>query len=585
MMPHLHPTPNRNGNTTPFSKLLTITESAFVEAGSNLETSMSRFHSLRSAFGALESTLGADADAALKSMVAEVAEFSETLRKDFDQIGITSGTLRAVMSRVRSEVRSLNTVVQLFANIWINARIQGNSLMRPRPQIMSFIETLGGLSAEADTILREVNEAMAAVMDCVARIEAAQFALSEELSQATFPAIDRFTDVARAISNEQAGLHDASQMIADRMRLVSADIGTLITSLQIGDTLRQRLEQVHAALTLAGTTPAEQAISLQLAAVLGEGALSDSMPPVDTALDAVEAIAKAAEDIRQTAARSAFGTGTLQRAEEATGSIESFEKSITAARQHFAAMQSAAQMARRQIDFILGHDPALQRIAQHLRMAGINAVIACARLGEEGRALRELAQWLRGGTDESDSIMRRLQAALGESHAAVYSVSEDIVTRCEADLSRFLGSALRLGTAIGQTKQSLSRTSAQLDDAARDIHLRLATAGTALRHVRDRMQDSRATPSVLFLLATSFGSPDLSAPDVQTYLAAIRRKYTMASERSLHDDLIQRQSGPRPAEGAEREEEAPTPRKAPPAAAEVPPVAPAVEDDLADILF
>jgi methyl-accepting chemotaxis protein len=572
------------GGMNPFSQLLTITESAFVEAGSNLEISMSRFQSLRSAFAALESALGADADAALKSMVAELSEFSEDLRKGFEQVGTTSGALRVVMSRVRSEVRSLNTVVQMFANIWINARIQGNSLMRPRPQIISFIETLGGLSAEADTILREVNEAMIAVMACVTRIEAAQFALSKELSNATFPAIDRFTDVARAISEEQAGLHEASQMIADRMRLTSSDIATLITSLQIGDTLRQRLEQVHGALAIAGPSPVEQSLSLRLAAVLGEGALSDSTPPVDTALDAVEAIAKAAEDIRHTAACSAFGTGTLRRAAVATGSMESFEQSIAAAREHFSAMQSAAQLACRQIDIILGHDPALQRVAQHLRMAGINAVIACARLGEEGRALRELAQLLRGGTDESDGIMKRLQEALGQSHAEVYSVSEDIVTRCEADLSRFLGSASRLGAAIGQTNDSLSQTSRQLDDAARDIQHRLATAGAALRSVRDRMQDSRATPAILSFLAAGFGDPDMAAPGIQDYLTAIRRKYTMASERNLHDDLIARLSGPLDAEVANRADEAEM-KPEPPLMEEVRAVAPLAEDDLADILF
>jgi methyl-accepting chemotaxis protein len=575
---------NLDGGARPFSQLLTITESAFVEAGSNLETSMSQFHSLRSAFAALETTLGADADDALKSMVLEVADFSETLRKGFDQIGTTSGTLRVVMSGVRSEVRSLNTVVQLFANIWINARIQGNSLMRPRAQIMSFIETLGSLSTEADTILREVNEAMAAVMDCVARIEAAQFALSAELSQATYPAIDRFTDVARAISDEQAGLREASLMIADRMRLVSSDIATLITSLQIGDTLRQRLEQVHAALALAGPSPAEQAVSLRLAAVLGEGALSDSTPPVDTALGSVEAIAIAAEDIRRTADRSAFGTGTLRRAEVAAGSTKNFEQSIATARQHFSTMQSAALMARQQIDIILGHDPALQRIAQHLRMAGINAVIACARLGEDGRALRELAQWLRAGTDESDSIMQRLQAALAQSHAAVYSVSEDIVARCDSDLSRFLASASGLGEAIGQTNQSLSQTSAQLDHAARDIQVCLATAGAALRSLRDRMQDSAATPSVLSFLATGFGDPDPADPALQDYLSAMRRKYTMASERSLHDGLVNRLTGPLAPEGEDRAGEAATTRETPPTA-RAPAVAPAAEDDLADILF
>jgi len=567
---------------SPFSDLLSITESAFVDAGNNLEASMGQFQSLRAAFRALEAALGADADAALKSMVAEVSDRSGRLRTGFDQISTTSGSLRDVMSEIRSEVRSLNTVVHLFANIWINARIQGNSLMRPRPQIISFIERLGGLSAEADGILREVNEAMSAAMEAVAEIEAAHLALSDELTQTAFPAIENFTTVARAISEEQESLRDASLMIADRMRIVSSDIATLITSLQIGDTLRQRLEQVHAALSLAGPTPTEQALSLQLASVLGEGALSAAMPPIDTALGALDTVAQAGQDIGRTAGCSAFGTGTLRRAEVATGSIIRFEQSIAVTRGHFAAMQAAALKACQQIDVIHGHDPALQRIAQHLRMAGINAVIACARLGEEGRALRELAQWLRAGTDESDSIMRRLQSALGRSHAAVYSVSEDLVARSEADLATFLASASSLGGSIGETNVVLLRTSAQLDEAARDLAIRLATAGTAMRTVRARMQEGHATPSVLRFLATRFPDPDPATPEAQDYLSALRRKYTMAAERSLHDNLIDHLSGDggtaMPVEGAKDIAMTAVASKMQTAPTEG-------EDDLADILF
>lgn len=572
------------GALGPFSELLAITETAFVDAGLNLEASMTQFQSLRSAFSALELALGPEAESTLKAMVEDVTTCSDRLRTGFDQIGTTSVHFRQVMAQVRSEVRNLNTVVQLFANIWLNTRIQGNGLMRPRPQIMSFIERLGSLSGEAGSILREVNDEMAAAMDAMTMIEAAQAALSDELSQTTYPAIESFTSVARAISDEQAGLHDASVMISDRMKTVSSDIATLITSLQIGDTLRQRLEQVHTALALASPTPAAEGLSLRLASGLGEGALASAIPPIDVAIHALDAVAKAGQDIGRTAGSSGFGMGMLHRAQVVTGSVVSFEHSIVTTRHHFAQMEAAAQKACQQIDLIRGHYPALQRIAQQLRLAGINAVIACARLGEEGRALRELAQWLRAGTDESDSTMQRLHTALDQSHASVYSISEETVAACEADLAAFLTTASQLASTIGGANDSLMRTTAQMDDAAKDVRDRLAIAGTAMQRVRAKIDSSRATPSLLLLSAAQHPDPDLTLPEVQEYLSALRRKYTMASERSLHDDLVQRLSGPSDPTSVPRSAERDTVSAAP-FVATTPTGGTGAEDDLEDILF
>lgn len=522
----------------PFSGLLDITEGAFVQAGNSLEDSLTQLQSLRTAFSALELTLGAEASLALKGQVADVTRRSADLRSGFDQFGATTRSLREIMAQIRSEVRSLNTVVSLFANISINARIQGNSLMPPRPQINSFIARLGSLSAEADDILRAVNEAMAAALDAVLEIEAAQSALSDELQQNTLPEIESFTSIARGISDDQAALHDASVQIASKMQAVSSDVGTLVMSLQIGDTLRQRLEQVHASLALATHGPNEKALSLHMAPVLAEGAIADAMPYIDDAMAALQAVADRGAEINRAATSSAFGTGALRRARSGQDAVERLEASLHTNRALFAAMQVSAQTARDQIESILGYNPALQRIAQHLRMAGINAVIACARLGEEGRALRELAQWLRAMTDESDSTMERLQIVLARSRDAIFSVSQDLIVRSDENLTEFVAASTRLGGAIGHTNAVLADTSGRFDAVAADLATRLASANGALRLVRSRMIDAGPTIAVLRLLASVHPKPGVESADAQDYLSTLRRCYTMASERTLHDRLV-----------------------------------------------
>lgn len=559
------------GAPRPFASLLDIAESAFVQAGSNLEDSVQGLQSLRKAFASLETALGPEADADLRSQVADVSDRSTNLRAGIARFGDTTRTLRDTMAEIRSEVRALNTVVSLFANISINARIQGNSLMPPRPQINSFIARLAGLSAEADTILADVNDAMSAALDSVLEIESAQSALSDELRQTTLPAIESFTAVARKISEEQAPLRDASVQIAAKMQAVSSEVATLITSLQMGDTLRQRLEQAHAALELAGDAPNENALAMRVSPALVEGAINDIMPYIDDALASLQALAERGQDISRSATSSAFGSGESRRLNSGSLAIEAFEQSLRASRAHFLAMQNGARKARAQIEIITGHDGSLQRIAQHLRMAGINAVIACARLGEEGRALRELAQWLRAMTDESDSTMLRLQRALAQSRQTIETVSQDMIARAEADLTAFMQAASDLAGSIGRTNAVLQTTSGQFDLVARDLASRLAYAMQAMHLVRTKAIESQTSIKTMLLLAGLFPPPQIQSEPAQAYLAALRRKYTMASERTLHDRLIAALSGGSDADPV------PEPVGAPKAASDV--------DDLDDILF
>lgn len=550
----------------PFDVLLSTTEDAFVSAGNSLEDSVARIHALRGAFETLENALGAEANARLHDRVEAVAGHGERLRQDFERINGASGNLRLMMAGVMTEVRTLNVIVKLIANVSINARIQGNCLLRPRPQIASFVETLASLSAEAETVLSHANEAMSAAFAALGTIEAAQADLSNDLRRTTLPAIDSFTRIARRISGEQGRLHEASQMIDDQMRLVAADVSALITALQIGDTLRQRLEQVHAALRLTGPMPSHKALSFGLAARLADGAFGDCRAPIDEALGALEALSLRGAGI---IASAGFTSAATAQDQSAAGdrAFDTFQRGLDATRLHFGAMQTGSGRVRAQIQIILEQESALQRIAQHLRMAGINAVIACAKLGEDGRSLRELAQWLRSVTDDCDATMIRLTQALGAAHDEVNRLGDELIGRVDRDLGAFLALAQDLGGEIGGLQRTLGDTSRQLESAASGLSQGLGTAGAALDGVRQHMTESAPAVALLHALAASLPAPDLTDASAIDYLTAIRARYTMAPERQLHDALVAELGGL-------------------PGRSDIPPPAEiTTQDDLEDILF
>ena len=149
----------------PFNDLLGITEDAFVVAGNSLEDSTADIRALRTAFSELETTIGSDADAALKRHISEISDQGSAMQTGFYEIATGTIEMRRIVAGVRREVRCLGTIVRLIGNISINARIQGNSLQKPKPQIRSFVDRLGQLSAEAEAILSDVNGAMAAALE------------------------------------------------------------------------------------------------------------------------------------------------------------------------------------------------------------------------------------------------------------------------------------------------------------------------------------------------------------------------------------------------------------------------------------
>jgi hypothetical protein len=123
-------------------------------------------------------------------------------------------------------------------------------------------------------------------------------------------------------------------------------------------------------------------------------------------------------------------------------------KSLTVNDRHFEALKLKAGTVRERLAAILQHESSLRRIAHEIRLSGVNAVIICAKLGEDGRALRELAHWLRELTDESDEIIPRLQTVLGECRDTLHTLTEEQVAGLETLLARFSQDAERLDRMI-----------------------------------------------------------------------------------------------------------------------------------------
>ncbi|MBU9697510.1 hypothetical protein GU927_006580 [Rhodobacteraceae bacterium HSP-20] len=553
------------------SGVLRLAEDCFVQAGDGLSRAVEILRGTEALFARLDVTLGEETSRQLGSLIAETFGNVGVIRADFDTFLSQSEGLRAAVRSVRVEVSELDRVVRTISNVSINARIQGNGLVPPRPQVNSFIERLAAMASEAEGILQEVKDAMVGIGHDTAAMDLALQELRQELLVQVLPTLSRFAGIAQKVQDGRAEMTRMSADLSERMRDVFAEVSRLIMALQAGDSTRQRLERVREVVDAAGSTgdAALEAVLVDLARGLADAARTDAEDEVGISVAALEMVRRNAEQAMNAARVFYFaqaGRGRDGAAGEGSGPGQ-LEASLGRVRRHLVAMRACADDLRGRLDLILKHEATIRQIAQQVRLSGLNAVLICAKLGEEGRSLRELAQWLRMLTDESDAIVQRLQVNLGETRTRTREAGQAGVDRLETALSGFIGDAEALNGAMTQIDSVVSETARGFDAAGRELPHRLGQAAGRLEAFRIALADVRTLSVSLGLRRMQLADPVLpfaAGSAAAELLAGLRSRCTMQQERAIHDGIVGTGAAP---------------------AAVAPPPQAVAEESLDDILF
>ncbi|WP_158241833.1 hypothetical protein [Tabrizicola sp. TH137] len=542
------PTPKlRQPLADPLEGVLRISEETFVQAGDALSGAVEILRGTEQLFARLDVTLGDETSAQLASLIEETFANVEVIRADFDMFSRDAEALRGAVRSVRVEVNELDRVVRTISNVSINARIQGNGLVPPRPQVNSFIERLAVMASEAESILTEVKDAMVGIGHDTGAMEASLQELRQELMLHVLPRLTRFAAIAQSVQDGRAEMTRMSADLATRMRTVFSEVSRMIMALQTGDSTRQRLDRVREVLAEASMVPGSglEAVLVDLARALSAAAREDAESEVGVSVTALAAVRSSAEQAMQ-AARSFYfakagrnGAGTA--ADGTSGDAEALSASLARVRRNLSVMRARAEELRGRLDLILKHEATIRQIAQQVRLSGLNAVLICAKLGEEGRSLRELAQWLRTLTDESDAIVQRLQGNLAETRNRTREAGQAGVDRLEGALSGFIGDAEALNEAMGQIDRVVSDTARGFDAGGKALPLKLGQAAERLETFRRALDDLAKLESSLLLRRMMLADPVL--PMVEgtheaEVLARQRARYTMQAERAIHDGVI-----------------------------------------------
>lgn len=555
-------------------------EQVFWESGDNLEKAVSNLNDLNGQFRKLDTALGHDAETALLEMIGVINDHLSKLQTDCATFNALSATLRKSISVIGAQVRELDSVVRTIANISVNARIQGNSLMPPRPQVSAFIERLAAMSSESEGILREINDAMASVVFDVAAMEEEQRELLRELTTTVFPAIAGFTGLARQMRAGQTGIKEATVNLAKQADGIRRDVSMLIVALQIGDTTRQRIERIEDTLQRSSALDgAARRVLYALAAALDDGSSQSASEQVSAALESLATLRDRANSVLKGPSNMAIMQSNMSGAGNGAGERDHLLKSLTVNDRHFEALKLKAGTVRERLAAILQHESSLRRIAHEIRLSGVNAVIICAKLGEDGRALRELAHWLRELTDESDEIIPRLQTGLGECRDTLHKLTDEQVAGLDTLLARFAQDAERLDRMIRGSAAVVDKTVKDYSLTATNLPKQIGRAHALLTHFLVKLAETRSTTQTLGFSAEALPMPSgalQSDPVLWNTLEALFSLYTMESERRVHAQALAHF-----ADSAEPEEQtetsAPAPQTETPASSDA--------GDLDDIFF
>jgi methyl-accepting chemotaxis protein len=532
------------------SSVIALTERCFVGAGDNLAMAVETLNGTKAIFSRLDTSLGEETGRELSHLISAVMETLAGIRAEMDGLVHSGDALRAAVRHVKAEVGELDRLVRSIASVSINARILGNVLIPPRPQVSAFIDRLAQMSQEGEAVLNEVKQAVKEIAEDTEAMELILQELRQNLLQDVLPALERIAGIAQTFQDGRGEMVEVSARVSGQMKDVFTEVSRLIMALQVGDSTRQRLQRVQTVLAAQSGTDHPsigrgkglEHVLADLARALLDAAKADARRDVDLSIAALTQVRRQADNAMQEARRFYFArAGRGRQGSGAADLSATLETSRDRVQDLILEMRKRAQAQCQRLDVIIGHDVTIRTIAHEVRLSGLNAVIICAKLGEEGRSLRELALWLRALIDDSDAIVVRLTDSLSETRNHTESGVRAGVDRLDEKLSSFVADVGHLNGLMQRMNAVVAETADGFDQAGRRLPMQIGQGTDQLLAFRmalgklDGLSTQLGLQTALLARPASPYGADTAEAEL---LAQLRAGYTMQHERAIHDATV-----------------------------------------------
>ncbi len=476
---------------------------------------------------------------------------------ELDQGSAGLERLLAALSRIIGEITALAT----------NAKVQAAQIRTTSVDFSVFNTEIDRLHALANATTQQAAERLTALRAGITTAHQAANQFHADNARDLDAIGARLKASLHELSTRRAAARDATRKFSTRVSDISARTAQCIIGLQAGDLTRQRLEHIGHALELlsamlepkVGATSSDTAWLVELdddrkgtllAAVCDLQAQQytrtthDFTTQIQGLRGNLQALARDAEAIATDARRlflnedgdRSFVGAVAADVDRAISLLNSYRHADERIREQIIHVSDGfAAMAR--------GVAAINSIDADMRIMGLNTTFKCARLGSEGKALGVVAQELRACSRRTEEASRAIAAAIGiaagqasalNAHSARDHESAAELTVCmTASMTALSGLENDQKRSLSDLTAHCGKAAALLTETSQSLSLerRLESFGTGLV---ERL-------SQIVAIAPHHASADSVRGDVLRMLAG---KYTMASERIIHDLFADGEAAP-----------------------------------------
>ncbi|MCA0939629.1 hypothetical protein LCM08_00200 [Salipiger pacificus] len=319
-------------------------------------------------------------------------------------------------------------------------------------------------------------------------------------------------------------------------------ISQAISDLQIGDRFRQRLEHVVAFLTEDLERHHEEhttSFLLQLAAAQLSAtglSLEDSLESLSRELETLSTVTSNMLDLARSMSQGedlALASDMQALREDFSRGLALLEKSA-AMRSHLDARIGDLMATVRAMETGIAE---LDEIRTQMRLASVNVLLRSVHSGDAGAAMQVVAKQFGELTSECARLQSEIVGELRDIETEAEALMSEESER-SAPMDAIASELSELETIIQLSQALLASLRELLDEAprARAAFARCAGEMTAQRHSAQLLRELASSLTVA-------EPEDGFRADTLDLAAELRRRYTMAEEREIHDRLLGAQAG------------------------------------------
>lgn len=558
-------TPIRSASAQ-LERALAPIERTFLDAGSGLMEAVGHLGCQTDLFLGLASCLDAEESAhALASLetistrICALGQTAQASRGHLENMNLRAAGLGQRIERLRKVISEIDVLA-------INAKVEAAHVSAKDVDFTVFNREIGRLGMVAGENLDKLSNELSGLLGGMSAAQRDLDRFNQEHRQSLEVVGARLSQGLAAAANRRDYAVQAIRALGEVSSQMAARLAQVVEALQVGDITRQRAEHVSEALAtllevLAGSgRAAEEHISEDHQRILtGTVCRLQGAQAHHAAQDLCRDLGRIDEningliaDLDELPARGAevFGTGLgsgssfLSELGRDFDDVNKLLHGYGAARQRVEeVVANISQVVGGMVQYIEG----IRSIEADMRVMGLNATFKCSRLGEQGRTLSIIAQELRSYSNRTAEEGRVIMSELSELVVLAGDMGEDErqeqAAKLEADLTASVkvlerlgaessASLAALGEAGGRAKAILCRSLEHLRSHPEFVEA-LAACGASLESVAEEIGE-----------VSSEGLDSIRAE----VLDLLRSRYTMASERKVHEMLSGTESAPETAE-------------------------------------